>query len=78
MIVEIITPDKTLYSGELKLVQLPGIDGSFEIMDNHAPMVAVLKKGKIKLLDGKDKAEFMEIEGGVLEVRGNIVKILAD
>ncbi len=78
MIVEIITPDKTLYSGELKLVQLPGIDGSFEIMDNHAPMVAVLKKGKIKLLDGKGKAEFMEIEGGVLEVRGNIVKILAD
>jgi len=78
MIVEIITPDKTLYSGELKLVQLPGIDGSFEIMDNHAPMVSVLKKGKIKLLDAKDKAEFMEIEGGVLEVRCNIVKILAD
>lgn len=78
MIVEIITPDKTLYSGELKLIQLPGIDGSFEIMDNHAPMVAVLKKGKIKLLDAKDKAEFMEIEGGVIEVRGNVVKVLAD
>lgn len=78
MLVEIINPDKTLYSGELKLIQLPGLDGSFEIMDNHAPLVSVLKKGKIKLLDIKDKAEFLEIKGGVIEVKQNIVKILAE
>ena len=47
MNLEIITPDKSVYTGEVSLVQLPGIDGSFEVLDNHAPLISVLKKGKI-------------------------------
>ena len=49
MNIEIITPDKTLFEGTAKLVQLPGIDGSFEILTNHAPLISVLGKGKIKI-----------------------------
>ena len=46
MNLEIITPDKTIYKGEADLVQLPGIDGSFEILNNHAPLISALVKGK--------------------------------
>ena len=78
MLVEIISPEKTLFSGELKVVQLPGIDGSFEIMDRHAPMISVLKEGKVRMVDQKDQVEFIDINGGVIEVLDNHVKILAE
>ncbi len=51
MKLEIISPDKSVFTGEVSLVQLPGIDGSFEILNNHAPLISVLKKGKIKIKD---------------------------
>jgi len=78
MNVEIISPDKSIFKGELNLIQLPGIDGSFEIMDHHAPHVSILKKGKIKLVDAKKKVDFIEINGGVIEVLNNYVKILVE
>lgn len=78
MLVEIISPEKTLFTGELKVVQLPGIDGSFEVMDRHAPMVSILKKGQVKLVNHKDEATYMPINGGVIEVLDNNVKILAE
>ncbi len=77
MNLEIITPDTSIYEGEAELVQLPGIDGSFEILNNHAPLISALKKGKIKIKrDGKE--EFFEINGGVIEVLENKVLILAE
>ena len=78
MQLEIITPDKTLFQGEVKLVQLPGIDGSFEILDKHAPLISILDKGKIKTIDYSNKQEFYEINGGVIEVLNNKVLILAE
>ena len=78
MIVEIISPDKVLFSGTSKAVQLPGIDGLFEILDNHAPLVSILNKGKIKLVDEKDQNTFFEVNGGVIEVLKNEVKILVE
>ncbi len=78
MIVEIISPDKVLFSGISKIVQLPGIDGSFEIMNNHAPLVSILVKGKIKLVDEKNRETFFEVNGGVIEVLKNDVKILIE
>lgn len=78
MLVEIITPDKTVFSGELELLQLPGIDGSFEILNRHAPMVSILKKGEIKMINHKKQEEIMKINGGVVEVSENKVKILAE
>lgn len=78
MIVEIISPDKVLFSGALKAVQLPGIDGSFEILNNHAPLISILSKGNIKMIDEKDKQTVLSVKGGVIEVLKNEVKILVE
>lgn len=77
MNLEIITPDTTIYQGEAELIQLPGIDGSFEILNNHAPLISALKKGKVKI-EKSGKEEFFEINGGVIEVLENKVLILAE
>ena len=77
MTVEIITPDKEIFSGSASLVQLPGIDGLFEILENHAALVAALSKGKIKLIT-ENETLFFEINGGVVEVLKNKVQILAE
>ena len=78
MKIEIITPDKTLFEGTVELVQLPGIDGSFEILNNHAPLISVLGKGKIKVKINSDQTEFFEVNGGVIEVLKNKILILAE
>ena len=78
MKLEIITPDKSVFTGEVSLVQLPGIDGSFEILNMHAPLISVLKKGQIKINDDQGKEQFFEVNGGVVEVLKNKVLILAE
>jgi len=78
MNIEIINPDKTIFNGEADVVQLPGKDGSFEILNNHAPLISVLRKGKIKIVDKERKEQFFEINGGVIEVLKNKVLILAE
>lgn len=79
MNLEIVTPDTTLFEGDnIHLVQLPGIDGSFEVMDQHAPLISVLKKGTVKVLIKGDDPKFFEISGGVIEVLQNKVLILAE
>jgi len=78
--VEIITPDSTIFTGDnVGLIQLPGIDGSFEVLNNHAPLISVLQKGKVKLINKGEKEEhFFEIKGGVIEVLNNKIMILAE
>lgn len=74
MQLEVITPDKNLFKGEAKSVVLPGIDGHFGILNNHAPMISALKKGAIKI----DGNQTIEINGGVVEVFKNKLIVLAD
>jgi F-type H+-transporting ATPase subunit epsilon len=78
--VEIITPDSTIFTGDnVALIQLPGIDGSFEVLNNHAPLISVLQKGRIKVINSGEKEEkFFEIKGGVIEVASNKVLVLAE
>lgn len=79
MNIEIITPEKTVFSGkDIYLVQLPGTDGLFEILQNHAPLIASLKKGRIKIIDKAKSTLYFEINGGVVEVLSNKILILAD
>lgn len=78
MNIEIINPDETIFSGEVDLVQLPGKDGSFEILNNHAPLISVLKEGKVKVVDKSKQTKFFEIKGGVIEVLRNKILILAE
>jgi F-type H+-transporting ATPase subunit epsilon len=78
MFLEIITPDLKLFSGEVSLIQLPGIDGSFELLNNHAPIVSVLAKGKIKIIDSEKTKQFFDVNGGVIEMQNNKAIILAE
>ena len=79
MKLEILTPDRVVFTGEnITLVQLPGIDGSFEIMNDHAPLISVLKKGEIKVLTKDGGPQFFSINGGVIEVLNNKVQVLAE
>ncbi len=78
MKVEVITPDKTLFTGEASLVQLPGKDGSFEILNNHAPLISVLKKGTVRIMDMDNQKYLFEISSGVLECNNNKLLILAE
>ena len=75
---EIITPDKQLFTGEVKLIQVPGTKGSFEILKNHAPIISTLEKGTIKIIDQQNQEDFFEIQGGVIEVNKNKVIILSE
>ncbi|MFA4852194.1 MAG: ATP synthase F1 subunit epsilon [Bacteroidales bacterium] len=78
MYIEIITPDKKIFSGEVSLVQLPGTNGSFEILNDHAPIISTLVKGKIKIVDAEKKNQFFEIKSGVVEVLKNKIIVLAE
>jgi len=78
MLLEIIAPDQTLYSGEVDLVQVPGSKGSFEILRNHAPIISTLDHGRIKIVDLKGGVTFFEVSGGVIEAKNNKIIVLAE
>lgn len=78
MVLEIITPANTLFTGEVSLVQLPGIDGLFEILKSHAPLVSALKEGRVKVVDEHNQEQFFDIRGGVVEVSHDKVLLLAE
>ncbi|MEA5140475.1 ATP synthase F1 subunit epsilon [Arcicella rigui] len=73
MNLQIITPDKKVFSGEVEVVTLPGTNGSFQILKDHAPIVSTLGKGTL----AADK-EVFTIDGGVVEVLNNKVLVLAE
>lgn len=75
MIVEILTPDKTLFQGEAEVITLPGVNGSFQIMKNHAPMIANLSKGSMSIKSSGVVQDF-EVAGGLVEVMDNKVVVL--
>ena len=78
MTLEILTPEKKIYSGDVYGVQLPGIDGLFEVLDRHAPLVSALGKGKLKILKDKSSTESFQIQGGFVEVLNNKVTVLVE
>jgi F-type H+-transporting ATPase subunit epsilon len=78
MLLEIITPDKTVYSGKVKLIQLPGSKGTFEILNNHAPIISTLSKGKIKIEEESGEVLFFDVDGGIIENKGNKIIVLAE
>lgn len=78
MYLEIVTPNKRIYAGEIKLIKVPGTSGSFEILKNHAPIISTLEPGRLKVIEENSKKRFFDIEGGVVEVSKNKVVVLAD
>ena len=77
MFLEIITPDKKVYSGEVTSVSFPGANGRFEILKDHAPIISTLLNGKVKI-KSKDGAKSFDVKGGVVENLKNKIVILAE
>lgn len=75
MQLDILTPELKLFSGEASSIIFPGISGNFELLENHAPMIAALKKGTIELVSEGEKKS-IEIEDGFVECIQNKVSVL--
>jgi len=77
MHLEILTPEKKVFEGDVTLVTFPGADGSFQVLDHHAPLISLLKEGVVEYKI-KDARQTIAITGGVVEVLKNRVILLAD
>ncbi len=77
MFLEVVTPISKVFEGEVSVITFPGTDGSFQVMNDHAPLVSTLKKGELiyKNTKGENK---VNITGGVVEVLNNKIIVLAD
>lgn len=78
MFLEIVTPDEKVFEGEVVSASFPGSDGSFQLLNNHAPMVSTLGKGDIRYKQEKEKEVHILVEGGVVEVMNNKVNVLVE
>jgi F-type H+-transporting ATPase subunit epsilon len=79
MYLDILTPEKKLFSADVYGVQLPGVDGLFEVLDKHAPLVSALREGRVKVLKDKNShLAFFAIQSGFVEVIHNTVTVLVE
>jgi len=78
MTLEILTPERKIFSGEVYGVQLPGISGLFEVLDKHAPMVSALKAGKLKILTDKSSTVLYNIQSGFAEILNKKATVLVE
>jgi F-type H+-transporting ATPase subunit epsilon len=78
MTLEILTPERKIFSGDVMGVQLPGINGSFEVLDKHAPLVSALKAGQMKILNDKSSSTTFKIQSGFAEVLNNKTTVLVE
>jgi F-type H+-transporting ATPase subunit epsilon len=76
--IEIITPDKKIFEGDIKSVRVPGKSGSFQVLKDHAPIISTLEKGPVIIIDQAGNETRFEIDGGVIEVKMNKIILLAD
>lgn len=74
MNLEIISPSEIMFSGEVESVTLPGAEGSFTVLKNHASLIAVLKTGKVSYLN-KEGINTIEIKGGLVDVDNNNIAV---
>ena len=78
MKLEIITPDKKVFEGDIKSVRVPGKKGSFQVLKDHAPIISTLERGSVITVDQEGIQKIFEISGGVIEVKANKIILLAD
>jgi F-type H+-transporting ATPase subunit epsilon len=77
MTLEILTPDKKVFEGEVTAVTVPGTMGSFQILKDHAPIISTLEDGPVIIKNKTDEQTFI-IKGGVVEVLKNKIVVLAE
>lgn len=76
MNISVLTPDKEIFQGAITSVKVPGTQGQFQVLKNHAPIVSSLDKGSVTIVkDGGEKLVF-GIKGGFIEVLNNEISLL--
>ena len=78
MQLDILTPDKQVFTGEVVSATLPGVDGSFQILNSHAPTISMLEAGKVKYVNTSKEETTVLVTGGLVEVFDNKIIVLAD
>tara|TARA_X000000368_G_scaffold301499_1_gene240225 strand:+ start:449 stop:685 length:237 start_codon:yes stop_codon:yes gene_type:complete len=78
MILEIITPEEQVFTGEVSSVIFPGTSGEFEVQNNHAPIISTLTSGEIRIKTSDNNTKNFDINGGVIEMQNNKIIVLAD
>lgn len=78
MKLEILTPEKKLFNGQVNSITVPGKKGAFMVLKNHAPIISTLSAGKIAYTTTDFKEEAIDITGGVIEVKKNEIIVLAE
>lgn len=78
MKIEIITPDRKIFEGEIKSVRVPGRKGSFQVLKDHAPIISTLDAGPVIIVDQAGNETIYDISSGVIEVRTNKIILLAE
>jgi F-type H+-transporting ATPase subunit epsilon len=78
MHLKVLSPNEFIYEGNVVLVQFPGTMGSFEVLHNHAPLIASVEKGKIKIIDEERNKFFLDINPGIVEIRNNYIILLTE
>ena len=78
MQLKIITPEESLFEGEIDLIQVPGKKGAFEVLHNHAPIISTLTKGKVKVHPTNGEEKFFDIPGGVIQKKNNDIIVLTE
>ncbi|MBC7890615.1 MAG: F0F1 ATP synthase subunit epsilon [Sphingobacteriaceae bacterium] len=78
MHIELITPDKKIFAGEAVSATFPGTTGSFQVLNHHAPLVAILGKGDVVVDGGSAGKQTFVVDGGVVEVLNDKVLVLAE
>jgi F-type H+-transporting ATPase subunit epsilon len=78
MRIDIITPDRKIYEGDIRSVRVPGKKGSFQVLKDHAPIISTLDSGPVFVVDENGTETIFEISGGVIEVKSNRIILLAD
>ena len=91
MVLEIVTPEATLFKGDVESIAVPGVNGEFQMLKDHAPVVSLLKEGYVKIFgdieideevkakfEKKDKGTWLAINSGTIEMKENKVIVLAD
>jgi F-type H+-transporting ATPase subunit epsilon len=75
---ELITPNRTLFTGEVRSVTVPGVMGNFQVLRNHAPLITSLEIGKITMRDKSDAVHDFATSGGFVEVKNNVCTLIAE
>ena len=91
MILEIVTPEATLYKGDVESVAVPGVNGEFQMLSDHAPIVSLLKEGYVKIFgdikldeeveakfEKREKGTWLAINSGTIEMKDNKIIVLDD